>query len=614
MRKGLLFPGFLALALGVTTAQAQLYTYTNDPGGAPAAVAANTTASSLTRVNGALPTTGCPDGFNSNRFSESTIYATFRPAVEFSLGPNTGYQINISSLSVDARRNNKGPVTWRLAYSLDGGASWIDNGSDFTVSATACATANTLTWDMPDFAMLTPIYVRIYAFSASSNFNGIATIEHVTLGGFVTFADVDDDGYTSDVDCDDFNPAVNPGASEVCNAIDDDCDGTADDGLTFLNYYTDADGDGFGSSAVAPVSSCLPVAGSVTNNGDCNDADAAVNPDVAEICNGLDEDCDGSVDDGVLLTFYADADGDSFGDPAVFTEACSAPAGFVVAGTDCNDAVNTIYPGAPEICSNGIDEDCDGVADLTAAIEAAGPTTFCLGGSVTLNSTTAGASLSFQWQKNGNPIAGATNSSYVVTTQGNYRCVVSKPTCTSTSSPISVTVNLNPNATIAALDGLDLCGKSFVRLRGNNGTGLSYQWYLNGSPIAGATAQVYYATVVGDYRLQVTNAAGCSTISAATVVFTSCRMADAADDAQVVLLPNPSRGTFKLQMTMAQEVNADAHVQILNMTGQMVQSFNTEVAAGVLNTTIDMTPVAGAYLVLVQVNGAVYTERIMIAE
>ncbi|MBK7965344.1 MAG: putative metal-binding motif-containing protein [Bacteroidetes bacterium] len=58
-----------------------------------------------------------------------------------------------------------------------------------------------------------------------------------------------------DGDCDDNNAAVNPGATEICNGIDDDCNGLSDDGLVFLDYYVDADGDGFGAGVA--TSSCL---------------------------------------------------------------------------------------------------------------------------------------------------------------------------------------------------------------------------------------------------------------------------------------------------------------------------------------------------------------------
>ncbi len=172
-------------------------------------------------------------------------------------------------------------------------------------------------------------------------------------------------GYVADnTDCNDNNGAINPGAAEVCNGIDDDCDGTADDGLTFLTYYVDADGDGYGDASATGVSSCAPVAGSVTNNGDCNDGNAAVNPAATEVCNNIDDNCNGSIDEGLnFVTYYADADGDSYGNAASSVSTCNgAPSGYVADATDCNDNNAAVNPGATEVC-NGVDDDCDGVAD-----------------------------------------------------------------------------------------------------------------------------------------------------------------------------------------------------------------------------------------------------------
>ncbi len=79
-------------------------------------------------------------------------------------------------------------------------------------------------------------------------------------------------------------------------------------------------------------------------------------------CDGLDNDCDGTVDAGLFTRFYRDADGDGFGDPDVFVEACETPDGYVTDNTDCDDTSDDVYPGAPEMC-NGIDNNCNGIID-----------------------------------------------------------------------------------------------------------------------------------------------------------------------------------------------------------------------------------------------------------
>ncbi|MCB9763877.1 MAG: hypothetical protein H6739_29170 [Alphaproteobacteria bacterium] len=207
----------------------------------------------------------------------------------------------------------------------------------------------------------------------------------------VVYADDDGDGYgdaddplqqcagasgyvSDDTDCDDDHAAVNPGATEVCNGIDDDCDGDNDDDdssvdlSTGSTWYSDSDGDTYGDPN-ASVAACDAPSGTVSNSSDCDDADAAVNPAATEVCNGVDDDCDGDVDDddsSVDLsngsTWYSDSDGDGYGDASASVEACDAPSGFVSDDTDCDDADATRYPSAAEVC-DGVDNDCDAIAD-----------------------------------------------------------------------------------------------------------------------------------------------------------------------------------------------------------------------------------------------------------
>lgn len=97
---------------------------------------------------------------------------------------------------------------------------------------------------------------------------------------------------------------------------------------------------------------------------DCDDNNASVNPDADEVCNGVDDDCSGEADGDAsdLLSWFADTDGDGFGDSADVVEACEAPVDFVADSTDCDDATPLSNPGAVEDCDSDIDEDCDGEA------------------------------------------------------------------------------------------------------------------------------------------------------------------------------------------------------------------------------------------------------------
>ena len=187
----------------------------------------------------------------------------------------------------------------------------------------------------------------------------------------IDFEDDDGDGYADATcggnDCDDTNAAVHPGAIELCDMIDNDCDGVVDGPTSNATWYLDLDGDGFGDDGQPGIDSCEPQPGRVPVGGDCNDGDATIRPGVQDFCDTVDQDCDGQVDEGaVRLAYYVDGDGDGFGDERNGTTfSCLARAGLTLAPGDCDDSSDTRFPGAPEGC-NSTDDDCDGETDEDA--------------------------------------------------------------------------------------------------------------------------------------------------------------------------------------------------------------------------------------------------------
>ena len=216
-------------------------------------------------------------------------------------------------------------------------------------------------------------------------------------------------GYVADAtDCDDAAASTNPDADEYCDGHDDDCDGDVDEdsAVDADTWYLDGDGDGYGVDS-STSDACEQPSGYAAYGGDCDDGDTAYNPGAAETdcadpndyncdgsttytdadgdgfaacedcddadynahpgadeyCDGHDDDCDGDTDEddaADVSTFYVDSDGDGYGDIGFSRDACSAPTGYVVDASDCDDGDAAISPGSVEVCGDGLDNDCDG--------------------------------------------------------------------------------------------------------------------------------------------------------------------------------------------------------------------------------------------------------------
>jgi Putative metal-binding motif len=174
------------------------------------------------------------------------------------------------------------------------------------------------------------------------------------------------DGFVANnLDCDDSEPGISPLAAELCDGIDNNCDGRTDENLPLFTYFRDTDGDGFGDF-FTPLDTCrsTPPDGFVTNSLDCDDSEPGISPLAAELCDGIDNNCDDRTDENLpLFIYFRDADGDGFGDFFIPLDTCRStpPDGFVTNSLDCDDQRAGIFPGAAEIADNGIDEDCSGL-------------------------------------------------------------------------------------------------------------------------------------------------------------------------------------------------------------------------------------------------------------
>jgi hypothetical protein len=241
-----------------------------------------------------------------------------------------------------------------------------------------------------------PIYIQLWAYNPGNTLNFYFCSSDCTTA-LAYFMDADADGFgdnsqapvltcTPDAnmvldgtDCNDASSTSYPGATEFCDGLDNDCNGLNDDNCVGL---VDNDGDGF------------------TSDVDCDDSNISINPAAIEVCDGIDNNCNIEIDEFVSTEYYADLDGDGFGDVNNTVFDCSQPAGYVTNFDDCDDANITYVDGdgdgdgstvidacgsttngdcadnnpavsslAIEICENGIDDDCTGGDALCAGVD-----------------------------------------------------------------------------------------------------------------------------------------------------------------------------------------------------------------------------------------------------
>jgi hypothetical protein len=184
--------------------------------------------------------------------------------------------------------------------------------------------------------------------------------------------DEDGDGVLSTEDCDDTRPRVHPGAPEVCDGIDNDCDGEVDEAGARNEevFHADVDGDGFGDPDHS-VRACTAPSGYVADARDCDDGHPQIHPGATEYCDEVDQDCDGNPVRGAVdpSLWFRDIDGDGYGDPTHSVHACSCPDQYAATAGDCDDLNDATSPDGEERC-DGVDNDCDGAIDEDDASDA----------------------------------------------------------------------------------------------------------------------------------------------------------------------------------------------------------------------------------------------------
>jgi len=374
---------------------------------------------------------------------------------------------------------------------------------DISVNADAasCGAVVAFSITVTDNCTLSPT-INILPAAGSLFSNGTTTV----------YATATDESYNTNTCSFTITVAPNP---EVCNGLDDDCNGIIDDGATGDNtFYRDYDGDGYGDPNNSLFGSCPIPYGYVFNALDCDDTNYYTHPNASEYCNGIDDNCNGIIDEGVAPIWYADTDGDGYGDPNTTQYACNQPQGFVYSGGDCDDTNAYIHPGALEDCTNLIDENCDGIlGENNFTIDEIHTDVYCGSnpdGTIHLTLAPLQNYPVILWSNHTCCTLDLTNLDF-----GTYKVTVTNECGTSKTKTVIIQPSAEPALQVSMTGTEFICGGASdgsVSATPSDGCGgYTYEWNT------GSTDASISGLIGGDYTVIVTDACGCTRAANYTV-------------------------------------------------------------------------------------------------
>lgn len=363
-------------------------------------------------------------------------------------------------------------------------------------------------------------------------------------------ADNDGDTFLSTVDCNDNDATIYPGATEICNFIDDDCNTITDDGITYLAVYDDLDGDTYGAGLAANYCT-FPGAGYSLDNLDCDDSNVAINPAANEICNGVDDNCDGNIDEitvtasispaGVVTTCKNVGTTLTANSGDGYTYQWFKNGNLITGATDVNYTtskpayyqVEVSAPGACPVLSEFVEVNI--APNPNANITTPNGLNLCLG-TVKLKAS-YGVAYTYQWYLDAIEIPGATDFIYLPATTGNYTCLVTNEfDCSRLTNMVTV---------------INVCKQG------------------------------------EDVAMEIQNE-------------------------KLVIYPNPVSNVVTIDVTTS-SINTSATIMILNVLGELMYSEHHAVTNGAINANLNVNNLAnGAYVVAVNINGEIFTTNMVV--
>ncbi|MBK9731070.1 MAG: putative metal-binding motif-containing protein [Chitinophagaceae bacterium] len=300
-------------------------------------------------------------------------------------------------------------------------------------------------------------------------------------------------------------------------------------------FYADADADGYGNVLIDTLATVAP-AGYVSDFSDCNDQDIHINPGAIDICNLIDDNCNGITDENSFTATIT---------PTGTVKVCK--------GTDATLSANT----TPGISYQWLKD-----------------------GAIISNAT-------------GNSYTTSKKGDYQVNETNAFSCLSTAPATT-------IKTLSKPDAVITPAGNLDICSTGSVLLQANGGNNLSYQWKKDGILLAGATNQNYTATEAGNYKVTVSKNNGCKKVSATVSVVKSCRQSvgEAVDyNDALSVYPNPAPGIFKINLAVApytdgskEQDKISAELKVTNVLNQVIYATTISLTNGKLNAEVTLPP------------------------